>query len=137
MDTPSQHIIKNFTALAVSPARTSLLAIAEAGYRAIRTPDVVRKAVEYSGSVLTVQGTAYDLSEYKRIFVLGIGKCAIDSALELEAILGDRITDGVIVDVRSTTELTRIRAYEGTHPFPSAQNASHTAQLLALAHDGG
>lgn len=133
MDTPNGHIIKNFAALAVSPARTSLLTIAEAGYRAIRTPEVIRRAVELDGSVLTVQGTSFDLSEYKNLYVLGVGKCAIDAAIELESILKDRIADGVIIDVRPTTALTRIRAYEGTHPYPSNQNIEATAKLLALA----
>lgn len=125
--------IKNFTALATSPARTALLAIAEAGYEAIRTDAVIRTTVGLKGTVLTVAGTAYDLAEYKRLFVLGVGKCSMDAARALEEILGDRITDGVIIDVRPAHDLVRIRAYEGTHPYPSTQNVEHTRELMTLA----
>lgn len=133
MSDESQHIIKNFDALATTPARASLLAIAEAGYDAIRTETVVRNAVELEGEVLMVSGKSYDLTEFQNIYVLGVGKCAGDSALELEAILGDRITEGIILDVSEKSGLTRIRSCVATHPYPSADNVRHTKDLLALA----
>jgi glycerate 2-kinase len=129
----SLHIIKNFDELATTPARTSLLTIAEAGYTAIETAKVIQSAVVVQGDTLVIQGKTYNLSEYKNIYVLGVGKCALDSAVELEAILGNRITDGVVVDVRSDAVLTKIKSYKGTHPFPSAENVTYTGKLLALA----
>jgi len=133
MHEESGHIIKNYNALALTPARTSLLAIAEAAYEAIQTPAVVRAAVSLEGSKLTIQGDTYDLAEYENLYVLGVGKCSIDAAVQLEAILGDRITGGVVVDIRSTDKLARIQALQGTHPYPTSENARHTEKLLKLA----
>ncbi len=127
------HVIQNFDSLAVTPARTSLLSIAEAGFQAIQTPTVVRNAVRLSGNKLMVHGAEFDLSEYEHLYILGVGKCSIDAALELEAILGERITEGVVLDVRGTDALTRIKALEGSHPYPTNENAQHTAELLTLA----
>jgi len=133
VQTPPAHTIRTFEYLASTPARLDLLTIAEAGYAAIRTDAVMRREVVRSGTTLTIHGTPYDLTRYEHLYVLGVGKCAVDAAETLEALLGDLISDGAILDVRTSATLTRIRSYEGTHPYPSAQNAAHTAALLALA----
>jgi glycerate-2-kinase len=133
MEQDSLHIIKNFNELATTPARTSLLTIAEAGYAAIETAKVIRRTVQVQGDTLLVEGKTYDLGEYKNIYVLGVGKCALDSALEIEALLGDRLTEGVVVDVRDNTELKKIKSYKGTHPFPSIENVLYTKKMLDLA----
>ena len=127
------RVIKNTEQLSVTPARAALLAIAEAGYQAIRTPSVIRNTVSRSNDTITIQDLSFDLAEYRNLYVLGVGKCSIDAAIELEDILGDRITEGAVVDVRPTDALKRIVAYEGTHPYPSAQNIDHTARLLEIA----
>jgi glycerate-2-kinase len=133
MKNNSLHIIKNFDELATTPARASLLTIAEAGYTAIETAKVIQKSISLLGDDLTIQGKTYNLREYEHIYVLGVGKCAVDSALELEAILGERISEGVVVDVRTTTELSNIQSFQGSHPYPSEENVLYTSKLLALA----
>jgi glycerate-2-kinase len=133
MKNDSLHVIQNFDELATTPARTSLLTIAEAGYNAIETAKVIQKTVLLSGEELTIQGKTYNLTEYENIYVLGVGKCAIDSAVELEALLGKRITEGVVVDVRITQDLTIIQAFQGTHPYPSLENIEYTKKLLTVA----
>jgi glycerate-2-kinase len=132
-----ERTIKNFDVLAITPARSTLLTLAEAGFQAIQTPEVIRTAVSLSGTTLTIQGTSYDLEEYEHLYVLGVGKCAVDAAVELEAILGNRITDGVIIDVRPGEGLKHIRPLVGTHPYPSTDNSNHTKQLLTLAEKAG
>lgn len=128
------RIVKNFDELAVTPARTSLLSIAEAGLQAIQTPRVVEREVSCDGDLLTIAGTAYDLTMYENLFVIGVGKCAGDAAMALESTLGERITDGAVLDVREAEQpLKHIRTLVGTHPFPSVQNITHTRTLLDIA----
>jgi len=129
----SSHIIKNFNELATTPARTSLLTIAEAGYVAIQTSKVIQNSLVRSGDSIEVGGKTYDLREYEHLYVLGVGKCALDSALEFERILGDRITDGIVIDVEASKELKVIKSYKGSHPFPSTENVTYTKKLLDLA----
>lgn len=129
----ASRLIKNAEVLAVTPARSSVLAIAEAGIRSILTPEVIRRSVSCTDRILTVCGTSYNLEEYKHLYILGVGKCAIDAGIALEHMLGDVITDGVVIDVRPPESLTRIRGLQGTHPFPSTHNITHTRTLLDLA----
>lgn len=127
------RIIKNFDLLATTDARRDLLAIVEAGLHAIQTSQVIRNAVQVEGDTLTLVGTPYDMRNFEHLYVLAVGKCSVDAVSTLEDILGDRITDGVSIDVRPAPAVRRVRSYEGTHPFPSTQNIEHTAKLLALA----
>lgn len=133
MNVDAHHNIENFDALATTPARSSLLAIAEAGYDAIRTAKVVHDSVQVEGNTLTVNGKQYNLSEYQNVYVLGVGKCAVDTAIELEALLGERITDGLVIDVSYSETLKKIKSRKGTHPYPSADNVRYTKELIALA----
>lgn len=137
MEEETARTIQNLDALATTPARTSLLAIAESGYRAIRTADVIARAVQCADDTLTLHGTSYNLASYEHLYVICIGKCALDSARELERLLGERITDGVALDVRDGEPLTRVRAYVGTHPYPSKENVQYTREILTLAEKAG
>jgi glycerate-2-kinase len=127
------RIIKNFDTLATTGARHDLLTVVEAGLHAIQTPQVIRNAVHIDGDTLTLAGSGYDVRTYEHFYVLAVGKCSLDAVSTLEDILGERITDGVSIDVRPAPAMRRVRCYEGTHPFPSTHNIEHTAQLLALA----
>ncbi|OHA85122.1 MAG: hypothetical protein A2408_02705 [Candidatus Yonathbacteria bacterium RIFOXYC1_FULL_52_10] len=124
-------IIQNRDTLATTPLREDALAILEAGYRALDTETVIRETVQISDSTLHVGEHSYNLDDYERIFLIGIGKCAADAGGALERILGDRITDGIIVDVRGTT-LGRIRSFKGTHPLPSVENVAAAREVVAL-----
>lgn len=131
------RMIQNFDTLASTPARATLLTIAEAGLQSIQTPRVVAQSIQLSGSTLTVCGKAYNLHEYENLYVLGVGKCSIDAAQELERILGNKITEGVVVDVRPAEGLKHIKAYQGTHPYSSSENAEYTRHLLNVAQKAG
>lgn len=72
-----------------------------------------------------------DLSSYQRIVVLGFGKATAKMAASLEAALGDRISEGVIVVKYGHTEtLNKIKMLEAGHPVPDG-NGIKAAQLLA------
>lgn len=85
--------------------------------------------------VETEQDTAvYDLSQFRRIAVTGMGKAAARMALGLEQVLGDRIEDGLIVVKTGHTEaLKRIRMLEAGHPVPDAASVEAGEQLLTFA----
>jgi len=125
------HIIKNLDSLATTPLREDALGILEAGLQAIRTDDALHRVVKLGGSTLTVGDRSYDLTQYERVLVLGIGKAALDAAAALEDILNDHITDGVIIDTR-TKGLKYMQSLVGTHPLPSEQNIEATKEALAL-----
>ena len=66
-----------------------------------------------------------------RIVVIGAGKAASSLAKGLEALLGDRISDGCIIVKHGHDEpLDRIRQLHAGHPLPDAQGVDATAEML-------
>lgn len=124
-------IIKNRSMLATTPMRDDALTILEAGYDAIKTDRAITNEVRREGDTLIIQGRQYDLALYDRLFFVGIGKCAADAAVILEDILGDHITEGIIIDVRGVP-LKHIKSFVGTHPFPSEQNMAAAESIKEL-----
>lgn len=127
-------VIKNLDALGTTPLRRDALHILEAGYEAVLTDRVIESEVEMRGEDICIKGKNICLSDYERVFFIGIGKCAVDASMVFERILGDRITDGVVIDVKSGI-FKRMRSHVGTHPFPSEENISATKEVVAMLGD--
>jgi glycerate-2-kinase len=128
--------IKNFDKLAVDGTRTKALQIAEAGLQAIDTERVINSNVSLEGNILKVKGEAFDLDEGK-VFLIGIGKCSLYAAAAMQKILPNRISGGVVVDVREG-KLDGIETYMGTHPLPSSQNevaAQRIVDTISSLHE--
>ncbi|KKW24012.1 MAG: hypothetical protein UY68_C0015G0005 [Parcubacteria group bacterium GW2011_GWF2_52_12] len=123
--------IRNFYELGKTQARRDALSILEAGYNAIDTRTVLKKKITNDGSTLCLDGENYICAEYDRIFVIAIGKCALEGAEALEDILGDTITDGIVLDLR-VGPLKKLRSYAGTHPYPSEINVSVSREVVKL-----
>ena len=126
------HRIKNFAALAQNPAREAALKLAEVAFQALDTRAIVRRAVSLVAGELRVSDATFPLADKGRVFVVGVGKCSLEAVLELEQILGERITDGVVVDVRRYESPKRVRFYLGDHPFPTENNINATAEIIKL-----
>lgn len=122
--------ITNFTQLAVSEPRKALLSIAEAGLQAIDTTSVMREMVRIEGDTLRVANDTIDLKTVRNIAVVAIGKCATESAVVLEEVLRDRITSGVMVDVKGCPPLAHIKGFCGTHPLPSEANLAAAEEII-------
>ena len=67
-----KHSIKNFDELATTPNRKIALEIMEAGLDAINTERVVLSSVSIVGNILFVRGKPFNLTEYKKIKVVGL-----------------------------------------------------------------
>ncbi|MFA6077569.1 MAG: DUF4147 domain-containing protein [Candidatus Paceibacterota bacterium] len=131
--------IKNFKELAINDSRRVALEIAEAGLCAIDTGKVVRKFISKDeGRIVFGAGlTVEPLSNDKRIFFIGVGKCAYDAAVVVEEILGEKLTGGIVFDVNIPEEnvLKRVRSFAGTHPFPSETNVAVSKEIVFLLSD--
>ncbi len=126
--------IRNTDALATTPLRAAALRVAEAAYAAIDTGAVVRTLLQLEGTQLTVSGKIYDLTQYKRVRVIGCGKASCRAIQEIEAVLCERITDGLGIDVRAgTCDISEV--VQGTHPRPSAENVIASKRIVDMAED--
>lgn len=127
----AEHIIKNFDQLAVTPLRRDALTILEEGLRAIDTRTALLHKASLAENTLTVGSKTYDLTQYKRVFVIAIGKAAIDAAATLEELLGDRIAGGYVLDIRKG-KFKFLKSCECTHPYPSQKNIDSANRIVEL-----
>jgi len=124
-------VIKNIKKLATNSLRKAALDILEVGYESVLTEKVMMESIVLTDQILKIKNKKYDLKKYKRIFVIAIGKCANQSAGVLEDILGDKITQGVVLDI-VPGQFKKLRSEVGTHPFPSEQNILATKSILQV-----
>ena len=117
-------IILNKEELATNPLRKDALEILEAGLEVIDTEKILQK--KFPDIVKN-----FDLKSYNKIFFVGIGKCALDGAKVIEEILGDYLTEGIVLDIKQGN-LKKIRSLAGTHPYPSEQNVEATKEILKM-----
>ncbi|MDD2657235.1 MAG: DUF4147 domain-containing protein [Candidatus Pacebacteria bacterium] len=125
------HRIQNFEALAATDLRTDALAIAEAGYAALDIGEALARTLRIEGDVLSTPDAEYPLAK-RKIFFVGVGKCAFAGAEALEKLLGDRLSGGIAFDVSPLDNrvVTKIETLVGTHPLPSEANEAATARIM-------
>ncbi|AFD00224.1 glycerate 2-kinase [Methanocella conradii HZ254] len=132
-------IIRNAWAIARNDAmRSDALEIVEAGIAAVLPESVIANSIQLNGDVLDIKGHKYDLSRFKRIFVLGGGKASGTMAVEVEKILDGRITAGIVndrygVDVKSRA----IKINHAGHPIPTEDGVRGVEEMLRMLSKAG
>ncbi|MBI5405791.1 DUF4147 domain-containing protein, partial [Candidatus Kaiserbacteria bacterium] len=123
--------IQNFDMLATDALRQDALSIAEAGYAAIDVGEAIKRTLSIEHGELHIHNVTYRL-EGRRVFFVGIGKCAQAAAAAIETLLGDSLEGGIALDVFSAEKrrFTKIETYLGTHPLPSEVNVRATRRII-------
>ena len=125
-------MIKNNEELATTLQREVALQCLEGALDAIHPRTVIPEQLELESGILSIAGEEYDLNNYGDIYVVGGGNVAGHVAVELQGLLGDYLTDGVIVtDVPISTETIEI--VEATYPIPNEYGMAGTRQILDIA----
>lgn len=129
-----QRISQNAT------AKKKVLRMLNAALKAVDPKKAIKDNVHLRREMLSIDGKSWQLDNYDNIYVIGAGKATYGMAVAMEALLGDRITDGWInvpavprVGDTYMCPLQRIHAHRATHPFPSARNAQGAKKIVALA----
>ena len=118
--------------------REAALAIFQAGLEAGNVRSLLQHALRVDGSRLSVGAAEFDLGRIHRLLVLGAGKASGAMAEGVEELLGDRITQGLVVVKDGYTASTRrIRLVEAGHPLPDERGERAALELLALAQSAG
>ncbi|MDD3531370.1 MAG: DUF4147 domain-containing protein [Candidatus Pacebacteria bacterium] len=123
--------IQNFEALATTDLRRDALTIAEAGYEAIDVRAAIARNLRIENDTLHIGERTYPIKE-RRIFFVGVGKCAFAAAGAVEQVLDGRLTGGVALDVSPIEGAmpSIIETYVGSHPLPSEVNESATKHIV-------
>jgi hydroxypyruvate reductase len=113
--------------------RETALDIFHRTLRAIDVEAVAARFLRLEGDRLWVGDEVCDLRAFRRIVVTGIGKACVPMARAVEAVLGDRITAGLLVTNAVIGESPRrLPVLIGGHPLPNAASLEAAAAALAL-----
>lgn len=109
--------------------------IYRAAVREVDPAGLIQARVKKEGRNLLIRGAdaniSEDLSAYRQVIVLGIGKASARMASALEIILGDDITSGfVITKYGHGLPLRKIQVLEAGHPV-SDENSLKGARVIA------
>ena len=95
---------------------------------------LVHNRIHLQGGQLLINDRKIDLSQFKNIYLLGIGKAAAPMAAAFEEILGKNLTKGaVIVKYGHGSALKKVKLFEAAHPVPDQNTLDATKQLLEIA----
>ena len=118
--------------------REAAVDIFEHGIRAADPYAATMGLVKLDGDRLLVGPLEYDLREWNHIFVVGAGKATQGIARALEEVLGDRITDGLVILKRGEPKsLRRIRIIDAAHPVPDKESHRGAQEIVKIARQAG
>ncbi len=122
----------------LSQLRKDALAIFQAGLRAVDSINSVKKNLIRQGEKITVEDQTYDLTHYKRVFVVGGGKASAAMAQPIEEIFGDRLKAGILnVKYSHAVPLNIIRVNQAGHPVPDEAGLRGTLEIIQLLRKTG
>ena len=107
----------------------------QAALHAVDPAEAVYKFMSRIGDQLLVDSRAYALRNFERVFVVGAGKAAMPMADAVCEVLGDQLSDGVIITKYGHIDRSlpdRIRVREAGHPVPDQNSIDATRELAAL-----
>jgi glycerate 2-kinase len=120
------------------PQKTSLRRNAKSIFRAAleaaHAGNAVRAHLSVRGGVLKAGNHRFPLQAFDRIFLIAIGKAAVEMAAAVETIVGRRLTAGVAITKHghAKSRLRKIPIIEAGHPIPDAAgiHAAHEVREL-------
>jgi hydroxypyruvate reductase len=113
-------------------------AIFEAGLKAVDPVTAVKNHLKREGETLELGDRKYDLRNYEKIFVIGMGKAAASMAKAIEDLLGDRLTRGIVnVKYGHTVVLDIVKTNEAAHPVPDEAGLIATKEIMDLLKGTG
>ncbi len=129
-------MIKNYKQLNTSWEREKVLDIISAGFKALDVSDVIEKKLSFNNNILSIQSEGnkdykYNLKNYSRLFVFGIGKGSATACFKIEKILSSKINNGVVIDIEKK-KFKILKSFKGTHPVPSKTNLFATKKIIEI-----
>ena len=112
--------------------------IFQAGLQAVDPVEAIIGHVTLNDNALIISDRQFNLNDYDRIIVVGAGKAVAPMAKAVEDLLGDRISDGVIVvKDEHGLPLKKIKICEASHPVPDERGVQGTEEILSLVETAG
>jgi hydroxypyruvate reductase len=105
-----------------------------ASLAAVEPGEVVRKSLVRNGDRIQLGGETLDLRAFDRIILIGIGKAGYPMSMAAADLLGDKLTQGIILTKPGADQLPEkyagiIKHFQGGHPVPN-QNSITAAKVI-------
>lgn len=98
----------------------------------------VLEHLELKGERLRVGGESFNLSDFKSVYVVAFGKAASAMAAALEELLGERITEGIVVsNARSERTFRKMDFHLSSHPVPDEKSVEAAKKVVSLLEKSG
>jgi hydroxypyruvate reductase len=113
--------------------RARILDVLGAALAAVDPAEAIRRVLVRGEHTLWVDGVAYDLRRYRRVFVIGGGKAGAAMAAAVETLIGDLVTAGVVnvkYGYTAPTEIIAVR--EAGHPVPDEAGIAGTREMVGM-----
>jgi len=118
--------------------REHAMQIFQAGLQAVDPVEAIIRHVRLHDNLLIIGERRFNLKDYNRILVVGAGKAVAPMAKAVEDLLGNRISDGVIVvKDEHGLPLKKIKVCEASHPVPDERGVQGTEEILSLVEKAG
>src|SRR5262245_20636708 len=102
---------------------------------AIDVESVTHSLVQLTADQLLIGDDAIDLSRFKRVVAIAVGKAGVPMARAVEKILGDRISDGLVVTNAVIGRPPRLPVIVGGHPLPNAGSLEAASKALEILRE--
>ncbi len=104
-----------------------------AGVKAVDPFEAVKRYVRRKEDVLTIAGQRYFLNKLNRVLIVGFGKAGFPMARAMEDILGNRISQGIVVVKEGYGGvLKRVKIVESSHPIPGEAGLRAGKEIVFL-----
>lgn len=122
----------------IEKMREHAMQIFQAGLQAVDPVEAINRHVAVRENVLSIGDRQFNLKDYDRILVVGAGKAVAPMAQAVEDLLGDHISEGVIVvKDEHGLPLKKIKVCEASHPVPDERGVKGTEEILSLVKKAG
>ncbi len=108
--------------------------IYETALASVAPERLIRTNISLDGGLLKVRGETHDLSLFECVYVIAFGKAAVGMGTALAEILGDRLTEGVIVSPGPPSgRRGRLDFLEASHPLPDKRSVDAALRAMEVA----
>lgn len=98
----------------------------------------VLEHLELRGDTLSVADAVFELPEFESVYAVAFGKAAPAMAGALEELLGDLITEGLVVsNVESEIPFRRMDFHLSSHPAPDERSVAAAEKAVSLLEKSG
>ncbi len=113
--------------------RKVLLEIADRTLERIRADSIIRENVRSEGDDLIIKNHSIPLN-FEKIIVIGFGKAAVPMAREIENVLDDKLTKGMI-NSPYNAKLNKIVVNLASHPYPDSKTLKASQKIIKLLEE--